>query len=103
MTAPLPILGKAVVDLGADARNRALRTFWQGLAIDVLVAVAVLAYAIATDPAPIVWAAVGASLARTVVQSAAAYVMRKHLDPSALPTPLPPAPVPEPNDDQPPA
>jgi len=77
--------------LTADARNRAWRTFVQGLAIDVGVALAVAVYAIATDPAPIVWAVVGASLARTVVQSGAAYVMRRFLDPSRVPTPLPPA------------
>lgn len=77
--------------LTADARNRAWRTFVQGLAIDVGVAVAVALYAIASDPTPIVWTVVGASLARTIVQSGAAFVMRRFLDGSSVPTPLPPA------------
>jgi hypothetical protein len=76
----------------ADAKNRAWRSFLQGLGIDVAVAVAIVAYQIASNPKPIVWAIVGASLARTVVQSAASYVMRRFLDGSKIPTPLPPDP-----------
>ena len=94
---PQPILGKA--SLTEDANNRALRSFVQGLGIDVMVAVAILAYAVTSNPDPIVWAALGASLARTVVQSAAAFIMRRYLDKSGIPTPLPPAPVPAPNED----
>lgn len=84
--------------LREDATNRALRTFLQGLGIDVLVAIAVTVYAVVSDPAPIVWGVVGASLARSVVQAAASYVMRRFLDGSAVPTPLPPAPVPPPTE-----
>lgn len=76
--------------LKTDAGNRAVRTFWQGLAIDVGVGVAVLAYSVASDPSPLAWAAVGASFARTIVQSGASYVMRRFLDRSRVPTPLPP-------------
>ena len=75
-----------------DASNRALRTFLQGLGIDVGVAVAALLLVVTRDgEAWQGWAVVGASLARTVVQSAAAYVMRRYLDASVVPTPLPPA------------
>lgn len=76
-----------------DAKNRAARTFVQGVAIDVLVAVAVASYAIVSNPKPIVWSVVGASLARTAVQSAASYVMRRFLDNSKVPTPTPPEPA----------
>lgn len=82
--------------LREDATNRALRTFLQGLAIDILVAVAVLAYTVTSGAEPIAWAAVGASLIRTSVQTAASYVMRRFLDSSKVPTPLPPSPVPPP-------
>lgn len=85
--------------LKQDASNRALRTFIQGIAIDMGVALAVAVYAIVSDPNPIVWAAVGASVARSVLQAGAAYVMRRFMDPSRMiPTPLPPEPVPEPAD-----
>lgn len=77
--------------LVADARNRAWRTFLQGLGLDVLVAVALVVYQVASDPKPIVWLAVGASLGRSIAQAAAAYVMRRWLDPSKIPSALPPA------------
>ena len=85
-----------VASLKEDATNRAWRVFLQGLGIDLLVAVSMLVYAVSTDPNPIVWAAMGASLLRTVAQTAASYVMRRFLDGSKFPTPLPPAPVPPP-------
>lgn len=78
-----------------DAKNRFDRTFFQGLAIDVVVALAVAVYAIATDPNPIVWAAVGASLLRTVAQASASYVMRRFIDAKTGKL-LPPAPQPAP-------
>jgi len=80
-----------------DAKNRALRTFLQGLGLDILVAVAITVYQIASNPKPVVWALVGASLLRTVAQSAASYVMRRFLDSSKIPTPLPPDPPGEPD------
>jgi hypothetical protein len=92
-----PILGKA---LTADAKNRALRTFLQGLAIDLAVAVAALILANVdsiTDRDGLVL--FGIALGKTVVTTAASYVMRRYVDKSSLPTPLPPAPVPEPNED----
>ena len=75
-----------------DARNRALRTFLQGLAIDLAVAVAAFALANVdsiTDRAGLILALT--SLAKTLVTTVAAYVMRRFLDGSSLPTPLPPA------------
>lgn len=83
--------------LRQDAGNRAYRTFLQGLGIDILVAVSILAYNLSSSPDDeLSWLLIGASLARTVVQSAAAYIMRAFLDPSRIPTPLPPTPQPRP-------
>ena len=72
--------------LRQDAGNRAYRSFLQGLAIDVLVAVSILAYNLSSTDDPLSWYLVGASLLRTVVQSAAAYIMRAFL-PGAAPPP----------------
>ena len=86
--------------LSADAKNRAVRTFLQGLAIDLAVAIAsvVLSSVDAiTDKAGLV--TVGLALAKTVVTTVASYVMRRFLDGSSVPTPLPPAPAAEPADD----
>lgn len=94
-----PILGKA---LAADASNRALRTFLQGLAVDLAVAVAALVLAnvdTITNREGLTLFLI--ALAKTVVTSVASYVMRRFVDKSSIPTPLPPAPVPEPNDDDP--
>lgn len=103
MSTPQPILGKALApDLSADANNRALRTFLQGLGIDLLVAVAALVLANVdsiTDRQGLT--VFGIALGKTVVTTAASYVMRRFVDKSAIPTPLPPSPVPEPNDDEP--
>ena len=70
-------------EIQADARNRTWRTFVQGLAIDVSVAVVVvLAAAFSTiDWTPRYWALLGASLARTVLQSGVAYLMRMWVAP----------------------
>ena len=89
--------------LNQDARNRALRTFVQGLAIDLAVAVAGLVLTNVdqiTDRAAL--SLFGLALVKTVLTTAASYVMRRFVDQSAVPTPLPPAPVPAPNDDVPP-
>lgn len=87
--------------LTEDARNRALRAFIQGLSIDVAVGLAlVLAtyFANANSWGEIEWTVLGFSLAKSVVQAIAAFVMRRFVDTSRIPTPLPPAPVPPPND-----
>lgn len=79
--------------LVADAQNRAWRTLLQGLAIDVAVgvALAVTAFlATANDWGDMEWALLGFSVAKSAAQAIAAYVMRRWLDPSRFPTPLPP-------------
>lgn len=87
--------------LAADARNRALRSFLQGLGIDLAVAVATVAITYTTSAeAWQGWLVMGASLARSVVQAGASYVMRRFLDTSKVPTPLPPDPPGEPDADQ---
>jgi hypothetical protein len=78
--------------LEADANNRALRTFLQGLGIDVAVGVAALVLSGAvdaiSDTAGLI--AFGVAVGKTVATSMAAYVMRRWLDRSSFPTPLPP-------------
>lgn len=78
-----------IAPLEADAKNRALRTFLQGLAIDIAVAVSLVLYN-ATSSDEVSWQLIPLSLARSVIQTAAAYVMRRFVDPSFIPTPLPP-------------
>ena len=88
--------------LTQDATNRAVRSFLQGLAVDLAVAVAALVLANAdsiTDRQGLTLFLI--ALAKTVVTTAASFVMRRFLDKSPVPTPLPPAPVPEPNEDEP--
>ena len=90
--------------LTADARNRALRTFLQGLAIDLLAALGAYLLPIVTSwnaPDDIQWKVLAFGLGKTALSTVASYVMRRFLDGSAVPTPLPPAPVPPPNDDDP--
>lgn len=87
--------------LKVDARNRALRTFLQALGIDVGVALALVLYTTFTNAqawGDLNWSVVGFLLSKTVIVSAASYVMRAYLDKSSVPTPLPPEPVAEPAD-----
>lgn len=60
----------------ADARNRALRTFLQGLAVDVLLAVCLVAYDALQSDAPD-WRLLLLTLLKTALMTAASYVMRK--------------------------
>lgn len=86
--------------LKADARNRALRSIVQGLAVDVLVAVATALLLWLPDAdlsSREAWIVLGTALAKTVMQAVASYVMRLKLDGSAVPTPLPPADPGEPD------
>lgn len=90
------------IDLERDARNRALRTFLQGLGLDVLAAVSLAlfnAWSAADDWGDLDWALIGFMLAKTVTTTAASYIMRRYLDGSSLPTPLPPSDPGEPTDD----
>lgn len=76
-----------------DAKNRSVRTFLQGLGIDVAVSLALLIttlLATNNDWGSIEWAIVSYSFVKTLLQTVAAYVMRQFLDPSGFPTPLPP-------------
>lgn len=78
----------------ADARNRAARSFVQGLAVDVGVAVSLVLVTMlnpAAEWGDVQWAVLGFTLAKTVVVAAASYVMRMFLDPSKVPTPTPPS------------
>lgn len=82
----------------ADAENRSVRTFLQGLAIDVVIAIAALVLASVdsiTSQAGLVVFSI--ALGKTVATAIAAYVMRQFLDPSRIPTPLPPADPGEPD------
>lgn len=76
--------------LVADARNRALRVFLVGLGIDLAVAIALVLQAASQHDA-FDGRLLGLSLLRTVVQTTSAYVLRRFVDPSRLPTPLPPS------------
>lgn len=90
---------KSKRQLKADASNRSIRTFLQGIGIDIAVAIAlVLGTTIVgwENWGDVQWAVLSFTVAKSVVQAVAAYVMRLWLDPSRLPTPLPPDPVPEP-------
>lgn len=89
--------------LEGDARNRALRTLIQSLAADVGIAVLVAVTAwwnagpdLSTRAA---WTGAGVLIAKTAVTTALSYLMRRYVDGSAVPTPLPPEPVPAPNEE----
>lgn len=88
--------------LVADSNNRSIRTLLQGLAIDVVVALALtVGTYVATRNSwdEMEWIVLSFSVFKSLVQAVAAYVMRRWLDKSSLPTPLPPDPVPEPAGD----
>lgn len=77
-----------------DARNRALRTFLQGLGTDVAAALILLllpAFTNANGWGDFEWQVLGFLVVKTVAVTALSYVMRQYLDGSAIPTPLPPA------------
>lgn len=82
MTTPLPVA------VNTDAKNRAVRTFVQGLEIDLGVSTAALVLAsvgtITTREGLVTF---GISLVKTVLTTAASYVMRRYLDSSSVPTP----------------
>lgn len=85
--------------LTKDAGNRALRSFLTGLAIDLLVGVTLVLVTYFADKnswGTIEWSILGFSLFKSVVQAGGAFVLRQFLDPSKFPTPLPPAPQPQP-------
>jgi hypothetical protein len=91
--------------LTTDAKNRALRTFLQGLAVDVAISIAVViitVFATADDWGDLQWTIIGFSLFKTVLTTIASFVMRRFVDRPgsvALP-PDPPGPPSEPNPPQ---
>jgi len=85
--------------LVADAKNRSLRSFIQGIGFDILAAIALVlfnALSDANDWSQLDWTVIGFLLVKSVGVAAASYVMRATLDGSSIPTPLPPEPVAEP-------
>lgn len=85
--------------LTEDANNRAVRTFVVQLGIDILVAIVMVlatTFGAADDWSALNWQVLGFSLVKTVIATIGAFVMRRFLDNTSLPTPLPPTPVPEP-------
>lgn len=77
----------------ADARNRALRTFLQGVGYAVLAAAVMVLLPVFTSAkswADFNWSVIAFALAQAVGMAVLSYVMRKVLDPSRIPTPTPP-------------
>lgn len=72
-----------IIAVNEDAKDRAWRTFLQGLGIDVAIAVTVVLALAFTDIqwTAEYWFALGGSLGRTVLQSGVAYVMRVFVKP----------------------
>lgn len=86
--------------LTTDARNRSLRTFLTGLGIDVLVGVVlvlVTTFGTANAWGDLEWTILSFSLGKSVVQAGGAFILRRFLDASRVPTPLPPADPGEPD------
>lgn len=84
----------------ADAQNRAMRTFLQGLATDVVTAIIMLLLPVLTHANgwdDFEWSVMGFLLLKTVLITAMSYAMRQWLDRSPFPTPLPPADPGEPD------
>ena len=80
-------------NLRRDAANRAARTLWQGVGIDVVAAVLLAVVTAMSDAGgwgSLQWSLLAYSIVKTVAQTVLAWVMRLKLDGSAVPTPLPP-------------
>ena len=86
--------------LQTDAKNRALRTFLQGLAIDLALALAMLLTTVfikAESWGDLEWYTLAFSVAKTLVMTTAAFVMRRFIDrPGSVA--LPPDPPGEPSE-----
>jgi phosphoglycerol transferase MdoB-like AlkP superfamily enzyme len=79
--------------LTADAKNRAIRTLVQNLGVDVVVALVAVLLPVFQDAnsfGDFEWAIIGFSLVKTFALTVFAFIMRRFLDASALPTPVPP-------------
>lgn len=80
--------------LSADAKNRAWRSLLIGLSIDVGIAL-VLGLVAAFDSAngwgDLQWGLVTFAVGKSLVQALGSFVLRRVIDPSSIPSPLPPA------------
>jgi hypothetical protein len=76
-----------------DAQNRALRTFLQSLAVDVLIALGAVGYEVVSSSSDVDWKLLGLLLAKTALTVLFSYLMRLKYDPLSPPLPdvLPPA------------
>lgn len=86
--------------LKADARNRAVRTLLNGLGFTALTAIVLVIQPVLTDADG--WSdfdlgTIGFAAFQAAGMAVLAYLMRSVLDPSAVPTPLPPADPGEPD------
>ncbi len=82
-------------DLATDAKNRSLRTFLTGMTIDVGVAVALLTVSVLSSASgwgDLEWLVLSFSFAKSIIQAVASYILRRYLDTSKFPTPVPPTP-----------
>lgn len=70
----------------SDAKDRAWRTFLQGLGIDVSVSLVLFLYAATSDLqwTKAYWAVLGLAFAKTLIQSAVASLMRRLVPPKNL-------------------
>lgn len=70
-------------DLAAVARMRAIQTFLGGLAVDVVVALAILWFSVQDEiTSPEAFVALGFMVAKTVAGAVAQYVFRRFIDQS---------------------
>lgn len=77
----------------ADAKNRGLRALLVNLAIDLLLAIVLVVWTTfdnANSWGDIEWAILGFSVCKSAVAAFGAFLLRAVLDPSRIPTPLPP-------------
>ena len=80
-------------DLTKDAKNRAVRAAVVNLTTDVAVAVGMVlftAFSQADSWGSIQWSILLFSVVKTMVVTALSFVLRRFVDPSSIPTPLPP-------------
>jgi hypothetical protein len=83
--------------LTADAINRAIRTVFIALFADIFLKVWPLIDDALSGTDPVDWKKLWEVAARLAIQALGAFILRRVLDPSGIPTPLPPDPLPKPN------
>lgn len=92
-TSPVIARPLTVATLTEDARNRALRTFVQGLSVDALAAIGLIILPLLTTAQSfddVDWKVLIFLVVKSVVVSAFSYVMRRFGDPSGVPSLTPP-------------